>query len=133
MPRADGGHAVATASSASNLSVSAKSAHPDAAAAFLNFAAGPEAARIAVDHTTMPLLAAVEPAGDDPLFADDVAAAAQLSADDASVPYLDWATPTLLTTIQTQMQDLLAGKVQPEAVVRSAQADYDKFQQTLGK
>ncbi|MEV6157769.1 extracellular solute-binding protein [Nonomuraea sp. NPDC052129] len=133
MPRADGGHAVATASSASNLSVSAKTAHPDAAAAFLNFAASPEAARIAVEHTTMPLLATVEPAGDDPLFADDVAAAAQLSADDASVPYLDWATPTLLTTIQTQMQDLLAGKVQPEAVVRSAQADYDKFQRTLGK
>ncbi|MFC4014238.1 extracellular solute-binding protein [Nonomuraea purpurea] len=133
MPRADGGHAVATASSATNFSISAKSAHPDAAAAFMNFAAGPEAAQIAADNTTMPLLATVKPAGDDPLFADDVDAAAQLSANDASVPYLDWATPTLLTTIQTQMQDMLAGKVAPDAVVQSAQADYDKFQKTLGK
>ncbi|MBE1586587.1 extracellular solute-binding protein [Nonomuraea angiospora] len=133
MPRADGGHPVATASSATNFSISAKSAHPDAAAAFMNFAASPEAAQLAADNTTMPLLAPVKPAGDDPLFADDVAVAAQLSADDASVPYLDWATPTLLTTIQTQMQDMLAGKVQPDAVVQAAQADYDKFQKTLGK
>lgn len=134
MPRADGGHPVATASSATNFSVSAKSAHPDAAAAFLNFAASPEAAKLAVDDGTMPLLATVaKPSGDDPLFADDVAAAAQISETDASVPYLDWATPTFLSTIQTQAQDMLAGKAQADAVVKAAQADYDKFQTTLAK
>ncbi len=133
LPRADGGHPVATASSATNFSVSAKSEHPDAAAAFMNFAASPDAAKIAVDNATMPLLAAAKAPGDDPLFADDVAAAAQLAADDASVPYLDWATPTLLSTIQTKAQDMLAGKAQPDVVVQAAQADYDKFQKTLGK
>ena len=48
---------MATASSATELSISAKSKHAAAAAAFLNFAAGPQAAQLAVDHSTMPMLA----------------------------------------------------------------------------
>jgi raffinose/stachyose/melibiose transport system substrate-binding protein len=134
LPRADGGHPVATASSATNFSISAKSKHADAAAAFLNFAASPAAAQLAVDNETMPLLApGLKASGKDPLFTDDVAAAAQVSSDKASVPYLDWATPTLLGTIQTQVQDLLAGKASVDAVVTAAQGDYDKFQKTLAK
>ncbi len=134
LPRADGGHPVATASSATNFSVSARSKHPDAAAAFMNFAASPEAARIAVADQTMPLLApdAKAPNGD-PLFADDVANAAQVAANDGSVPYLDWSTPTFLDTIQRQEQDLLAGKTSVDAVVRAAQRDYDAFQKKLAK
>jgi hypothetical protein len=49
------------------------------------------------------------------------------------VPYLDWATPTLLTTIQTQVQDLLANKRSADDVVSKTQADYDKFQKSLAK
>jgi raffinose/stachyose/melibiose transport system substrate-binding protein len=134
LPRADGGHPVATASSATNFSVSAKSKHADAAAAFMNFAASPAAAQLAVDNETMPLLdPGVKASGNDPLFTDDVAAAAQVSSNNATVPYLDWATPTLLTTIQTQVQDLLAGKASVDAVIKTAQGDYDKFQKTLAK
>lgn len=134
MPRADGGHPVATASSATNFSVSARSKHADAAAAFMNFAAGPEAAALAVAAETMPLFApdAKAPAGD-PLFADDIANAAQVTANNTSVPYLDWSTPTFLDTIQRQEQDLLAGKTTVGAVVGAAQRDYDAFQKKLAK
>jgi raffinose/stachyose/melibiose transport system substrate-binding protein len=121
------------ASSATNFSISSKSKHADAAAAFMNFAASPEAAQIAVDNQTMPLLADTKAPGSDPLFTDDVAVAAQVTSNDASVPYLDWATPTLLTTIQTQVQDLLANKTSADGVVSKAQADYDKFQKSLAK
>jgi raffinose/stachyose/melibiose transport system substrate-binding protein len=133
LPHADGGHPVATASSATNFSISSKSKHPDAAAAFMNFAASPAAAQLAVDDQTMPLLADIKAPGDDPLFTDDVAVAAQVTSNDASVPYLDWATPTLLTTIQTQVQDLLANKASADDVVSKTQADYDKFQKSLAK
>ena len=132
MPRADGGPAVATASSATNFSISAKSKHAAAAAAFLNFAASPVAAKLAVDHATMPLLdpSLKAPAGN-PLFADDVANAARLSEHDTSVPYLDWATPTLLNTVNTKMQDLLAGKTTASDVVQAVQKDDDTFTATL--
>ncbi len=132
MPRANGGPAVATASSATNFSVSAKSKHAAAAAAFLNFASGPQAAQLAVDHSTMPMLdpSLKAPAGN-PLFTDDVANAAQLTSHDSSVPYLDWATPTLLTTVNTDMQDLLAGRKTINDVVQAVQKDDDTFTATL--
>ena len=100
----------------------------------LALAASPAAAQIAVANQTMPFLdpSAKAPAGD-PLFTDDVAVAAQVTSNDTSVPYLDWATPTLLSTIQTQMQDLLAGRTSTDEVVGHAQADYDKFQKSLAK
>lgn len=132
MPRADGGAPLATASSATNFSISAKSGHAAAAAAFLDFASGPQAARLAVDHSTMPMLdpGLKAPAGN-PLFADDVANAARITTHDASVPYLDWATPTLLTTVNTKMQDLLAKKASSAEVMRAVQKDDDTFTATL--
>ncbi|WP_255954948.1 ABC transporter substrate-binding protein [Streptomyces odontomachi] len=132
LPRAHGGDPVATAGSTTNFSISAKSKHPDAAAAFLNFAAGHEAARLAVDHGTMPMLAPdlKAPKGN-PMFADDVANAAEITAHDSSVPYLDWTTPTLLDTMSTRMQDMLAGRISPADVVDDVQEDVDGFRAKL--
>ncbi|MGW2261361.1 ABC transporter substrate-binding protein [Streptomyces sp. NPDC001780] len=134
LPREDGGDPVATASSASNLSIASKSKHPDAAAAFLNFAAGREAAELAVQKGTMPLLHPdVKAPADDPLFADDVAIAQDISAKGTAVPYLDWATPTLFDTMNTTMQSMLAGKSTPDAVVGAVDEDVAAFQKSLGR
>jgi raffinose/stachyose/melibiose transport system substrate-binding protein len=134
LPRNDGAAAVATTSSATNFSVAAKSKHGDAAAAFLNFAASPAAAQMAIDVGTAPLLAPdLKSSNGDPLFADDVANAALVSSKDTSVPYLDWATPSLLNTIQTKSQDLMAGKASVTDVVKAAQADHDAFKAKLAK
>lgn len=132
LPRQDGGTSLATAASAANLSVSAKSQHPDAAAAFLNFAAGEQAAQLAVQNNTMPLLHPdVQTPGDNPLFSDDVAISQQISTHGSAVPYLDWTTPTLLDTINTSMQNLLAGKATPADVVAGAAKDDTDFVKTL--
>ncbi|MFF4258683.1 ABC transporter substrate-binding protein [Streptomyces sp. NPDC001663] len=134
LPRADGGTPVATASSAANFSVSAKSKHADAAAAFLNFAAGEQAAELAVENGTMPLLHSnVKAPSEDPLLADDVAIAQDISTNGTSVPYLDWATPTLYNTINTTMQSMLAGKSTQKAVVTAADRDATAYAKTLGK
>ena len=134
LPRAGGGKAVATASSAANFSISAKSKHADAAAAFLNFAAGAQAADLAVQNGTMPLLhPEVKAPTGDPLFSDDVALARQVSVDGTSVPYLDWSTPTLLNTLNTTLQDMLAGKSTPKAVVTAAENNDAAFVKTLAR
>lgn len=134
LPREDGGKPVATASSATNFSIASKSKHADAAAAFLDFAASEEAAALAVQHKTMPLLHSdvKAPAGD-PLFADDVANAQQISTDGTSVPYLDWTTPTLFDTINTAMQNTLAGKSTPKAAVKAVDDDATAFVKSLAK
>ncbi|MFF4117697.1 ABC transporter substrate-binding protein [Streptomyces sp. NPDC001714] len=133
LPRADGGEAVATASSAANFSISSKTEHPDAAAAFVDFAAGEQAAELAVQNGTMPLLHDVKAPGGDPLLADDVAIAQSISRNGTSVPYLDWATPTLYTTINTSMQSMLAGRTPQEAVVTAAERDATAYAKTLGR
>ncbi|MER6526820.1 extracellular solute-binding protein [Streptomyces sp. NPDC001508] len=134
LPREDGGKPVATASAAANLSISSKTKHADAAAAFLNFAASEKAAQLAVEHQTMPLLhTSVKATGTDPLLADDVAIAQKISADGTSVPYMDWTTPTLYNTINTTMQNMLAGKSSEKAVVTAADRDASAYVKTLGK
>ncbi|MEK0100367.1 hypothetical protein WDA79_18075, partial [Streptomyces sp. A475] len=116
---------------ASNFSIAAKTKHPDAAAAFLNFMASPEAARIATQVGSMPMLSTPElPPDHDPLLADEVKIAAQVSDNDSAVPYFDWATPTLLNTMNTHTTDLLAGKASTADVVKAAQDDYAQFQKT---
>lgn len=134
LPRADGGKSVATASSAANFSISSKSKHADAAAAFLNFASGEQAAKLAVENGTIPLLHPdVKATSGDPLLADDVAIARNISANGTSVPYLDWATPTLFNTINTTMQTMLAGRSTEKAVVTAAGQDAAAYAKTLRK
>jgi raffinose/stachyose/melibiose transport system substrate-binding protein len=134
MPRDDGRPAVATMSAATELCVSSKSAHPAAAAAFLNFAASPAAAQIAVNLGTDPMLAPnVSLPSSNPLFADEVTNANLVTAHDSSVPYLDWATPTLLNTLIVHMQEVLGGKTTVSGAIGAVQADYAKFQSQATK
>ena len=134
MPRNDGKPAVATMSAASELCVSSASKHAAAAAAFLNFAASPAAAQIAANLGTDPMLApdVQLPAGN-PLFSDETKNANLLAENNTSVPYLDWSTPTLFTTITVQMSEVLGGKTSVGSAVDAVQADDGKFRSTLGQ
>jgi raffinose/stachyose/melibiose transport system substrate-binding protein len=134
MPRNDGQPPATTMSSATILSVSAKSAHVAAAAAFQNFAASPAAARIAVQLGTDPMLApGVALPTSNPEFANEVTNANLVSEHNTSVPYLDWATPTLLNTLTVQMQELLASKTTVKAAVGAIVADDAKYRAQLSK
>lgn len=134
MPRDDGQPAVATMSAASELSVSSASKHVAAAAAFLNFAASPAAAQIAANLGTDPMLApdVKLPAGN-ALFADETKNANLLAANNSSVPYLDWSTPTLFNTIMVQMSQVLGGKTSVGSAIGAVQSDDTKFRSTLGQ
>jgi raffinose/stachyose/melibiose transport system substrate-binding protein len=69
----------------------------------------------------------------DPLFADEVTNARTVAASNSSVPYLDWATPTLLNTISVQMQNLMAGKASVNGAINAVKADDAAFRKTLTK
>jgi raffinose/stachyose/melibiose transport system substrate-binding protein len=134
LPRDDGHPPVATMASATELCVSSRSAHIAAATAFLGFAASPAAAQIAVNLSTDPMLApSVTLPSSNPLFADEVANANLVTTHDSSVPYLDWATPTLLNTISVQMQEMLGGKITAGSVIKAVQADDTAFRAKLSK
>lgn len=128
LPRNDGQSPVATLSAATELCVSSQSKHVAAAAAFLNFAASPAAAQIAVNLGTDPMLApSVTLPASNPEFADEVANANLVTAHNSSVPYLDWATPTLFNTLTVQMSEVLGGKTSVSAAIGAVQADDTKF------
>jgi raffinose/stachyose/melibiose transport system substrate-binding protein len=134
MPRNDGRPPVATMSAATEFSISSQSKHVAAAAAFLNFAASPAAAQIAVNLGTDPMLAPnVSLPTSNPEFADEVANANLITEHNTSVPYLDWSTPTLLNTIEVQMQEMLGGKTSIASAIGAVQADDASFRAQLGK
>jgi raffinose/stachyose/melibiose transport system substrate-binding protein len=134
LPRNDGKPPVATLSAATELCVSSQSQHVAAAAAFLNFAASPAAAQIAVNLGTDPMLApnVTLPAGN-PEFADEVANANLVTEHNSSVPYLDWATPSLFNTITVQMSEMFGGKTSVNAAISAVQADDSSFRAQHGK
>jgi raffinose/stachyose/melibiose transport system substrate-binding protein len=134
LPRNDGKAPVATLAAATELSISSKSQHVAAAAAFLNFAASPAAAQIAVNLGTDPMLApSVKLPVSNPEFADEVANANLVTAHNSGVPYLDWATPTLFNTITVQMSELLGGKTSISSAISAVQADDTQFRASATK
>ena len=127
LPQATGGKVVGTGASTA-VALGSKCAHPDVAAAFLDFLAGPQTAQYVVEAGLLPLLNDVKAPPDNPEFATEIAGQRSLDKDNGYVPYFDWSTPTMLDTLGGQVQLLLAGRSAPDALVKAVQADYDKFQ-----
>jgi raffinose/stachyose/melibiose transport system substrate-binding protein len=131
LPQVQGGKVVGTGSTAANLSISAKSKHPDAAAAFLDFMASKTAAQQAVDHGFLPLLhSGLSTPSGNPELSTEIAAQQKLDTGNGYVPYFDWSTPTMIDTIGGQLQQLYAGQVTPDQLAAAGQKDYDAFQAT---
>ena len=108
--------------------ISARSEHPDVAAAFLDFLMSPAAAQQAADLGLVPALdpdVQVDP-GSLSLTGESAGAAA-LDADDGYVPYFDWSSPSMLDTISQNIQLVYAGKMTPEEFTAAVDADRDTF------
>jgi raffinose/stachyose/melibiose transport system substrate-binding protein len=68
-----------------------------------------------------------------PEFADEVTNADLITEHNTSVPYLDWSTPTLLNTIEVQMQEMLGGKTSVTSAISAVQADDANFRAQQSK
>ncbi len=129
LPQANSSKVVGTGSPSGNLSISTKSKNPDAAAAFLDYLANKQTAQLAVDRGYLPLLhSGLKTPSNNPEFASEVKGQQALDAYNGYVPYFDWSTPTMLDTMGTQLQLLLAGRATPQQLTDAGQKDYEAFQ-----
>ena len=108
------------------FAVTAKSEHPDVAAAYIDFLTNPDAARVLVETGNLPAM----PATAEPPTAagrEIFAAWQTLGEREGLVPYLDYATPTFYDDITAAVQRLLAGRASPEEFAQGLQDDYAGF------
>jgi raffinose/stachyose/melibiose transport system substrate-binding protein len=113
--------------------ITTKSAHADAAAAYIDFVAGRSAGDILVKTGNLP---AVVPAGDVPpagtVAADITTNYQRISQSNGITPYLDYATPTFYGTLTEAVQDLVALRVTPREFAQKLQTDYAAFRKSNG-
>ncbi|TLV19963.1 extracellular solute-binding protein [Klebsiella indica] len=68
---------------------------------------------------------------DNPLLADVYQTWVTVNKNDALGHYLDWATPTMLTTLNQNVQLLMADKITPKQLTENADQDYQKYLASL--
>ncbi|MEV6850522.1 extracellular solute-binding protein [Actinoplanes sp. NPDC051411] len=128
LPQQSGSGTVGVGAAPGAMVVSAKSKHPDVAAAFLNYMMSPEAGQAAVDRGLVPAMSPdvqVPPASLS--LTGESAGAATLDKNDGYVPYFDWSSPTMLDTLGQNLQLLYAGKTTADKFTAAVDKDRDTF------
>lgn len=128
LPQASGTGVVGVGAAPAAMVISSKCKHPDVAAAFLDFLMSKEAAQASVTHGLIPLLR-TDVAIPDKMgtLKQEAAGAAAVEQADGFVPYFDWTSPTMLDTLNQQMQMLYAGKSSPADLVKAVDDDRNAF------
>lgn len=126
LPQVQASSTVGVGAAPAAMVISSKSAHPDVAAAFLNYLMSEDASQKAVDLGLVPMLHKVTTP---PVLSlsGEAGATATLDSDDGYVPYFDWSSPTMLDILTQNTQLLLAGKTTPADVAKAVDADRDAF------
>jgi ABC-type glycerol-3-phosphate transport system substrate-binding protein len=106
--------------------ISARSEHPNEAAAFLDFLRSSEASEQQFEQGFMPNDPSVAVADEGTLAADIVDAWGKVSEANGLVAFNNNATATMNDTLKAGTQQLLAGQTTADAFIESVQADWDK-------
>jgi raffinose/stachyose/melibiose transport system substrate-binding protein len=106
--------------------ISSKAKNGDAAATYLDFITSNASMQVVADNGNLTSTKAKVkvPSG---LDTEVYNAWTKANQQDAIVPYLDWATPTMYDTITAAIQELMAGKKSPSAFASTVNSDYTKF------
>jgi raffinose/stachyose/melibiose transport system substrate-binding protein len=130
-----GGAPVEVGSGGNPYSISAKSEHPDEAAAWLDFMMSRRAATIMLNNSTISASFQLVPrtlvrrsAKPGTTTADLLRLWNELSASNGAVPWLDYATPTGVDLYGSLSQQLIGNRISPRNAMRAMQADWVKFQ-----
>lgn len=105
--------------------ISAKSKHPNEAAAFLDFLRSGEASQQQFAQGFMPNDPSVAVAEPGTLQADIVAAWAEVAAADGLVAFNNNASATMSDTLRSGTQKVIAGQMNADDFIKSVQADWD--------
>lgn len=131
MPPGDSGKAVAIGSASVPMHISAKTKNPDLAAAYLDFITGPTAGTALVDTAQVPAATDGDAEPSDTLGKDVKAGWDKLVSDGGLTLYPDWSSPTMLATMGQTFQEMLAGRIPPDEVVKKTQSDWDEYHKEL--
>jgi len=125
------GAPVTTGGESLAFAVTAKSAHADVAARYLDFLTDEHAGDVMTRTGNLPAVTSEAgkalPAGS--VDAEMVRGWDELSNADGLVPYLDYSTPTFYDTVTSALQSLIGGRLSPEEFTKRLQTDYDSFHQ----
>ncbi|NIK54286.1 extracellular solute-binding protein [Kribbella shirazensis] len=123
---------VATGGTGLPFAITAKSKHPEAAAAYLNFITSADAMGTLSKTGNLPVADTSKQEVSGGLQKDVFTAFGKVVESDGLLPYLDYATPTMPDTIGAALQDLLAGKAKPEQFADRLEKDYGAFAEANG-
>jgi raffinose/stachyose/melibiose transport system substrate-binding protein len=128
LPQQTGSGTVGVGAAPGAMVISAKSKHPDVAAAFLDFMMSSQTGQDAVDHGLVPAMSPdVKVPSTSLSLTGESAGAATLDQNDGYVPYFDWSSPTMLDTLSQNLQLVLAGKSTPDKFTAAVDKDRDTF------
>jgi raffinose/stachyose/melibiose transport system substrate-binding protein len=123
---------VATGGTGLPFAITAKSPHPDAAAAYIDFITSADAMRVLTATGNLPVAETARQSVPKGPQQDVFTAFGTITAKNGLVPYLDYATPTFADTLGAALQDLLAGKTTPEEFLATLEKDYKTFAESNG-
>jgi raffinose/stachyose/melibiose transport system substrate-binding protein len=128
MPGAEeGGDPVALGGESLPFAVTSKSEHPDVAAAYIDFLTNSDAATVLAETDNLPAMPVDESAIPSGLPADVFAEWGRLNDADGLIPYLDYTTPTFFDDLSGAIQELLAGKSDPQQFTSGVQGAFQEF------
>jgi raffinose/stachyose/melibiose transport system substrate-binding protein len=118
------GSPVTTGGEGLAYSIPTKAKNPEVAAAFLDFMLSADAQSMVTKAGFLPAVITKEaPAGVSPLLAELFTAWGQVGEADGLIPYMEGATPTMFDTLRDNGQELVAGRITPEAFVQAIDRD----------
>ncbi|MFB9470094.1 extracellular solute-binding protein [Nonomuraea salmonea] len=123
---------VATGGTGLPFAVTAKSPHPDAAAAYIDFITNADAMKVLTETGNLPVADTSAQSVKEGPQKDVFTAFGTATEKDGLVPYLDYATPTFADTLGAALQDLLAKKATPQEFLQTLEKDYTAFTESNG-
>lgn len=122
----------ATGSVDEGWSIPAKSADPNAAAAWINWVVSPQAQALQLKAGDIPVTAvsAKALASVPPIAQSAATGWKKLVTANQLVTFMDWAAPPLLNDIAADVSELLAARVSPASFISSLQSDYQSWAST---
>lgn len=123
-----GNEPVTTGGEGLGWAITSKSAHPDVAAAYIDFVTNAKAAESVIKTGNISTVLPDDYAPTAGTVNADIAEAYRsIGKSDGVVPYLDYTTPTAYDTIAAGMQDLIGGKLTPSDLTKQLQDNYATF------
>jgi raffinose/stachyose/melibiose transport system substrate-binding protein len=130
-PRKAGASPAVIATGENQYAISTRSQNPDLAAKLLNVLTGKHFAQLLVSQAhDIPAANFAHPQASTPMLKDILGGLSQLQKANGMLPWLDWASPTMYTTMAAGEQELVSGKIDGQQLASRIATDKMKFKQS---